>query len=302
MHWLDRLSLRWLDRAAVFAGGWGELAPFEALGDALKTPHAAPTLSITWGAPFRERGLLVQDGTAPSPSAVLADAQRTLHVRRLLTPRPPKRRVVVPPSWGDAGYGARMWLVGALVARGLEPWLLEGAYFGRRHAPLTRVEDFFRMGLSHIEDTRALLQTHHADGVPTGLAGYSMAGQLGSQAVQSLPFEVPVVAMAASPSPDVVFCDGPLATQVQWQVLGDGAKDKLRDAMRRVSVIDLPPPKSERRAVVINTGDGIVSPAATERIAAHWNVEPVRLATGHLGAYTLERRRLQRVMADTLLD
>ncbi len=302
MHWLDHLSLRLLRRAAVFEGGWGELAPFEALADSFKTPHDAPLVQLTWQPSHRERGLLVQDGTAPSPSTVLPEALRTMHVRRVLTPRPPKRRVIVPPSWGDAGYGPRMWLVGALVAQGLEPWLLEGAYFGLRAAPINRVEDFFRMGLSHVEEVRALAQTHHAEGLPTGVAGYSMAGQLGSQAVQSLPFEVPVVAMAASPSPDVVFCDGPLATQVQWQVLGDDAKARLRAAMGRVSVLDLPPPKSKRCAVVVTTQDGIVSPAATERIAAHWGVEPVRIATGHLGAYTLERRRLQRVIAQTMLD
>ena len=299
MHWLDRLSLRFIQREKVFEAGWGELTQFEALGEALKTPHSAPRLSLKWDPPKRERGLLVQDGTAPSPSALLAD---TLRVRRIFTPRPLRRRVVVPPSWGDGGYGARMWLVGALVARGLEPWLLEGAYLGARKAPMTKVEDFFRMGLCHIEEIRALLQTHQDDGVLTSVAGYSMAGQLGSQAVQSLPFDVPVVAMAASASPDVVFCDGPLSSQVQWQVLGEGARERLKDAMRRVSVLDLAPPRSARRAVVLNTGDGIVAPGSTEKIARHWGVEPVRLATGHLGAYTLERRRLQQVIAQTLLD
>jgi hypothetical protein len=301
MHWLDRLSIRLLRRAPVFADGWGELTQFEARGDALRAPHEAPKLEFTWAEPHRERGLLVQDGTAPSPCVGLPKALQTMHVRRILTPRPARRRVLVPPSWGDAGYGARMWLTGALVARGLEPWLLEGAYFGLREAPLTRVEDFFHMGLAHIEEARAILQTHQHDGVPTSVAGYSMAGQLGSQAVQSLPFEVPVIAMAASPSPDVVFCDGPLSSQVQWQVLGDGAKERLREAMRRVSVMDQPPPRSAQRTVVINSGDGIVAPAATERIAAHWGVEALRLETGHLGAYTLERRRLQRIIGDSLL-
>jgi hypothetical protein len=71
--------------------------------------------------------------------------------------------------------------------------------------------------------------------------------------------------------------------------------------MRHVSVLDQPPPRSERKAVVITEGDGIVAPDATERIARHWGVEPTRLRTGHLGAYVLERRRLQRVIAETLL-
>lgn len=302
MHWLDRLSLRYLERKHVFSEGWGALEPLLPHGDQLKQVREAPTLSLQWSPPHRERGLTVQDGTAVSPSAVLPEALRTLRVRRVLPPRPARRRVVVPPSWGDAGYGARMWLVGALVARQLEPWLLEGAYLGAREAPMTRVEDFFRMGLSHVDEVRALLQTHRAEDVLTGVAGYSMAGQLGSMAAASLPFDVPVVAMAASPSPDVVFCDGPLSRQVRWDVLGEGAKDKLRAAMRHVSLLDLPPPRSERRAVVVNELDAIVAPEATARIAAHWSVEPVRLRTGHLGAYTLERRRLQRVIAETLLD
>jgi hypothetical protein len=75
MHWLDHLSLRLLRRSSVFADGWGEFTQFEALGDALKTPHAAPTLDFTWSPAKRERGLLVQDGTARSPSTVLPDAR-----------------------------------------------------------------------------------------------------------------------------------------------------------------------------------------------------------------------------------
>lgn len=301
MHWLDWLSLRWLRREHIFDEGWGAIEAFAPRAEALHRPHPASTLQLTWGAPHRVSGLTVVDGTAPSPCAELPPQARTLHVRRVLTPRPPRRRVVVPPSWGDGGYGPRLWLAGALVARGLEPWLLEGAWLGARKAPMTRVEDFFRMGLTHVEEVRALLQTHHDEPFPTGLAGYSMAGQLGAQAVQSLPFEVPIVVMAASPSADVVFCEGPLSAQVRWDVLGEGAREKLAEAMRHVSVLAAPPPRSERRAVVVTARDGIVAPAATERIATHWGVEPVRLPTGHLGAYVFERRALQRVIADTLL-
>ncbi len=140
MHWLDTLSLKALKRTPVFQNGWGEVAPFAPLGELANTVRPASRVELTWGAPFTVRGLRVQDGVAPSPSTeVLPAALHTLHVRRILTPRAPKARVVVPPSWGDGGFGPRMWLVGALVARGLEPWLLEGAYFGARAAPLTRV-------------------------------------------------------------------------------------------------------------------------------------------------------------------
>lgn len=301
MHWLDRLSLRFLRRTSIFEHGWGELTPFEARARAALVVRDAAPLALSWSAPRRERGLTIQDGTARSPLGDLPEAAATIHVRRVLTPRPPKRRVVVPPSWGDAGYGPRMWLTGALVAQGLEPWLLEGAYFGARAAPLHRVEDFLRMGLTHIEETRALLATHRAEHVETSLAGYSMAGQLGSIAVATLPFEVPVIAMAAPPTAEVVFCEGPLSAQVRWSALGADARERLPQLMRRLSLLDVPAPRSQRRAIVINEGDGIVNPRATERIAAHWNVEPRRVKSGHLGAYALERRRLQQLIGEALL-
>lgn len=302
MHWLDRLSVGWLKRTPIFADGWGDVDALVPFAEKLKARGPGVGLQIHWSAPKRERGLTVQDGTARSPAEILPASLRTLHVRRILTPRPARRRLIVPPSWGDAGYGPRMWLAGALVARGLEVWLLEGAYFGARQAPMTKVEDFFRMGLGHIEEIRALLQTHHDDQVATSLAGYSMAGQLGGMAVQSMPNEVPVVLMSCAPSPDTVFVEGPLRNQVQWSKLGEGAEAKLAEAMRRVSVLDLPAPTSGKRAVALNTGDGIVNPAATERIASHFGVEVKRFRTGHMGAYVFWRRELQRLIAETVLD
>lgn len=302
MHWLDSLSIRWLKRQPIFSGGWGELGDAELFAESMRTVSAGKPLTISWGPIRRERGLSVQDGTAHSPAEILPSSLRTIHLRRLLTPGKTKRRLIVPPSWGDAGYGPRMWLAGPLVARGLEVWLFEGAYFGQRHAEIAKVEDFFRMGLGHIEETRAVLETHQQDGVPTSVAGYSMAGQLGSMAVQSMPYDVPVVAMSCAPSPDTVFVEGPLKQQVQWSTLGDGAPAKLAGFMRRVSVLDQPAPISQRRAVVLNRGDGIVNPEATRRFAAHWNVTPLELSTGHMGAYMLHRRALQKVIGDTVLD
>jgi hypothetical protein len=301
VHWLDRLSLRVLQRMQIFEGGWGDVEQFRARAAEGNSVRAASRLEFTWSAPQRVRGLTVQDGVAVSPSAELLPSNiATVHVRRVLTPRPAKRRVVVPPSWGDGGYGMRMWLVGALVAQGLEPWLLEGAYLGARAAPMPKVEDFLRMGFAHIEEVRALLQTHTDEEVPTAVAGYSMAGQLGSHAVATLPFEVPVVAMAAPTSADVVFIEGPLSKQVKWEALGDDAREKMREVLQHANLLKLEVPRSAKRAVAFNAGDGIVAPAATQQLAKHWGVEPMKLSTGHAGAYVFERRALQRFIADTL--
>ncbi len=158
-----------------------------------------------------------------------------------------------------------------------------------------------RMGLSHLDEVRALLQTHHDEGVPTSLAGYSMAGQLGGHAVATLPFEVPVVVMAAPPSADVVFIDGPLSTQLRWPALGDGAQEKLRDVMTRLDLLKVPAPVSKKRAVVVTAVDGIVSPQASARIAGHWGVMPHTVRSGHLGAYVFHRRALQQLITETVL-
>ena len=300
MHWLDRLSLGWLSRQPIFEDGWGDWEPIGALAERYATPSEAPPLNITWGPTRRLRALTVQDGTAPSNAECLPAALRTVHVRRLLTPKPPVARLVVPPSWNDGGYDQRMFLLGPLVAQRIEVWLLEGAYFGARASPITSVESFFRMGMGHVEEMRSLVTTAARE-LPTSVAGYSMAGQLGSSAVQSLPFEVPVVAMAAPPSANVVFVDGPLSKQVQWQVLGDGARERLSDVLSKFSVLRQTPPRSKRRAVAVNVLDGIVAPEETVRIAVHWDVEPVRIRSGHVGAYLFDRRRLQRLIAETVL-
>lgn len=300
MHWLDRLSMRWLIREPIFSGGWGDHQPLAQQAERFATPHDAPVLSIQWAEPKRVRGLTVQDGAAPTCTDVLPEALRTVHVRRLLTPREPVMRVVVPPSWNDGGYDQRMFLFGALVAQRIEVWLLEGAYFGARASPITTVESFFRMGMGHVEEIRALVTTALQDR-PTGVAGYSMAGQLGASAVQSLPQDVPVVSMAGPPSADVVFVEGPLSRQVEWQQLGDDARARLQETLKKFSVLSQPPPRSKRRAVAVNVADGVVAPEATVRIAVHWDVEPVRVRSGHVGAVVFERRALQRLVAQTLL-
>ena len=90
------------------------------------------------------------------------------------------------------------------------------------------------------------------------------------------------------------------AWQLRWEALGDGAKEKLREVFQHADLLKLEPPKSTKRAVALNAGDGIVAPGSTGKLAKHWGVEPLTLRTGHTGAYVFERRALQRLISDTL--
>src|SRR5581483_967125 len=104
-----------------------------------------------------------------------------------LSPRKPRGRVVLPPSWGDEGFKKRRFGFGGLLEKGIELWMLEGAYFGTRRTgaklALSTVEEFLTLGLANVLELRALVAAARLDGVPVALAGYSMAGQLAAQAV-----------------------------------------------------------------------------------------------------------------------
>jgi hypothetical protein len=298
VHWLDTAWLALTERVQLFARGWGEHEAVMRAAAPLLAPHEPAAVALSWDAEHR--------GVAPSPCPRLPPAVATLTVHRMVPKKTQTRaRVVLPPSWGDEGFTQRRFGFGALVEHGVELWMLEGAYFGTRRnnrarLALATVEEFLTLGLANVLEVRALVAAARADGLPVAVAGYSMAGQLSAQAVASLPWEVPVVAMAPSDSASPVFIEGPLSRAVSFRALGEGGRDKLHALFHRARIQILPPPKSKRRIVVATRHDGIVPPSAMERVAAHWHVEPRWLDTGHLGAYVFHRKVLQRAVLEAL--
>lgn len=304
MHWLDAAWLRFTRRARLFGQGWGDVEG--------PTSHVGPLLGRTAAQPlaleFLPTSPRTDEAFAPSPAPLLDGHTGRLHVVRLRAKGPNRARLIVPPSWGDEGFGARTHLFDALRYQGVELWFLEGAYFGSRRAAgqqgmnLPTVGDFLRMGLANVVEVRALIATalELKPSLPVALAGYSMAGQMSAHAAASLDVEVPVTVMAPPDEASVVFCDGPLSQSVDVSALGGDAVERLRLVLRRLSVLAQPVPPSPRRAVVITTSDGIVAPAAMERLARHWDVTPARIDSGHLGAYAFHGRALRRAVLANL--
>jgi hypothetical protein len=240
MHWLDALYLSLTRRQPLFERGWGDLErPLAEVPRYLaRSPQAPLALDFV---PIGQR---VEDASVTSPAPHLPHETRRLHVRRFRARGPLRARVVVPPSWGDEGFGLRTRLMDGLRGAGVEVWLFEGAYFGSRRAQgqrrvgLHTVGDFLRMGLANVVEARALVATaqHLGPHVPVGLAGYSMAGQMSAHAAASLDAEFPVTVMAPPDNAAVVFCDGPLSGSVSWPALGDEGKERLRAVLERLSV------------------------------------------------------------------
>ncbi len=296
MHWLDALYLSLTRRQALFSRGWGALEEPLAQVESLLVRSVPDPLRLD----FLPTAARTEEAFVRSPSALLPEECSTLHLTRLRAQGTLRARLIVPPSWGDEGFRMRRWLTNGLRYRGVEVWLFEGAYFGSRRARgqvgagVTTVGDFFRMGLANVLEARSLVMSALAQEprAPVVLAGYSMAGQMAGHAAASLDVEVPVVAMAPSNEASVVFCDGPLSMGVDWSALGDGGKERLRALLVRLCVSTQPVPRSNRRVVVATRTDGIVPPRSMEAIAAHWNVTPRWVESGHLGAYAFHREAL----------
>ena len=299
MHWLDTAYLLFTRRVRLFHRGWGDLEPVLRAAQPLLQRHEPAPLTVTW----QTRGGDVSFGTAASPCTLLPGASQQLQVLRL-TPKAVRARVVVPPSWGDEGFNQRRFGFGALLEQGIELWLLEGPFFGGRRdggrLQMGTVREFVTMGLANVLELRALVGAARADGLPVAVAGFSMAGLLGAQAVATLPWEVPVVAMSAGDTASAIFLNGPLSKTVAFEALGLDAKERLRELFDRTRLQVLPPPRSPKRVVVATKRDGLVPPEAMERLAAHWQVEPRWVDSGHLGAYVFHRKVLQRAVLDVL--
>lgn len=309
MHWLDALYLK-LPRVGLFSAGWGD---WERVLEAAQ-PYALPSeqapLPIRWSMPTISGGIEHRLGTAKSPAPLIGEDLEELEVLRL-TPvgRPVRARCIVPPSWGDQGFRERTLMLSALVSEGFELWFLEGAFFGGRRPTgqqgvgLRTVAELLQMGLCNLTELRGLVSAARdaQPSAPVILVGFSMAGTFAAQAAATLPWDIPVVAMAPSDSAVAVFCEGPFSKTVVWSALG-GNRTRLEEVLAQFGITVLAPPPTQRRFLLATRHDGIVPPSAMERVAAHWKVAPRWVESGHLGGFFFHRRAMHRAIRESLED
>lgn len=307
MHWLDALWL-FIPRDRLFSDGWGDCERVLDVARPFLTPDEARPLQLVWAQPVTKGGVVSRLGRAVSPCALAPPGVEALSILRLSPQQGGVRaRVIIPPSWSDADFAMRTRLFAPLVEKGLELWLLEGAFFGSRRPKgqqgvgIRTVAELLAMGLCDLMELRGMVAAARDESpAPVVLAGFSMAGQFSAQVAATLVWEIPVIAMSPSDSPVPVFCEGPLSKSVDWAALGEGGREKLIPLLEQFGIRNLVPPPSKKRILIATRRDGLVPPTAFERVAAHWGVEARWIDSGHLGAFMFNRPVIRNAVLEVL--
>ena len=315
-HWLDTAYAWFASRWPLFGEGWGD-EPLLASADRGALFGPAPERATpSWGAPGRRGGLLVRDGTFPSPEGRLPDGVRTAHVRWISTAGPPARAVcLVLAGSREEGFRMRETIHLPLVRAGIDLVLLENPFSGLRRsagqksAAVRTVSDHLLLNLGMVQEARALLgwlgttrYLHRA------VAGYSMGGFMAALVAALTPEPLAVAALAAGTTPAPVFTQGLLSRSIDFHALGatvggpDRARERLAALFGSADAVRLPAPVRPDTAVIVGcTADGYVSDANTHALHAHWPGSRERwLEAGHVSAVLTHRRALRQAVVDAL--
>jgi hypothetical protein len=318
MHWMDSVAGRLIARRPrFFEEGWGAQALLERLS---RGPQgfAMPELhEVTLSTSRRDGGVWVQEGRFPSPAAVgpmpaaSAEARFQLLLPLKAGPRPPV--CVFLASSGDHGFGLRRFLAQPLLSAGVGALLLENPYYGSRRPPgqkgeaLRTVVDLLLMARATAVEAVALLGWLLARGHPkVGLSGYSMGGSMAAYAACFFPLPLALVPVAVAHSAAPVFTQGVLSALPDWEVLGRTcggaapARQRLAELLEALSITQLPPLPTPRRAIIVAARqDGFVPSASTLRLLQHWRGAELRyLRGGHVSALLTGRAQIAQAILE----
>lgn len=318
MHWMDALAARLMARRPrFFADGWGSSSLLERLSRSTHGIGIPEIQEMTLTAPRREGRVLVQEGRFPSPAAVgplpasCAEARFQLLLPTDAGPRPPVCLFLA--ASGDHGFGMRRFLSKALLFHGGGALLLENPYYGSRRPPgqqdaaLRTVVDLLLMFRATAVEATALLGWLLARGHPkVGVSGYSMGGSMAAYTASLFPLPVAVIPLAVAHSAAPVFTEGVLSALPDWEVLGrtcggaEAARKRLAELLESLSITQLPPLSTPRRAILVAARkDGFVPSASTLRLLQHWRGAELRyLPGGHVSGLVSGRAVITRAILD----
>ncbi len=278
MHPIDRgagLALRFLgDEGRVFRDGWGDTGLLSQLDITFVTAPAE--LTIEWGRPREQAGLVVTDAVFPSPLTLLPEPARTAHLRLIEPIAGADHVCLLLPAWNDEGFRTRTRLARRLALSHIGSLLLEAAFYGTRRvdgegSPIRTVADMALLSRSIVDEARAVAVDLAGRGARVGVSGYSMGGSLAGVTAATLDIPLAVTLLAPAHSPRAVMFDGVLSRAVDWSALGAGAHDRLSAVLDLGSVLRVPPSRPTERAVIVGAkGDGFVRPETTLAIHEHW--------------------------------
>ncbi len=310
-HPLD-LVIALLSRGAkVFSRGWGDEAFLAALSSQVSHTDPPCAISVSWS-PVRERGRAVRrDGIFPSPLPMLPDKAGTGHVRAWQRAGNHDACVILAGS-NDQGYLVRERVFGSLTQQGLDLYLLENPFYGRRRTagglPAMTVSDQGALALGMVLEARALLTCLSPHYERLAVAGYSMGGHMAAITAAVSPFPVACAAMAAGASASSIYTRGLLSWSVDYDGLGGGAtqsaaaRERLGLFFDAADVTHYSCPIRTDAAVILGCmRDGYVMRSETERLHRHWPGSTLRwLDAGHFSALLTGRRVLCECIIDAI--
>lgn len=309
VHPLDVVTAWLTCRQKLFSAGWGDEI---LLGHLLRpTSFSEPLrpICVEWSVAEGQGSKIQRDGRFTSPLELLPEGARTVHIRAWSKTGNSAACVILAAS-RDEGYKTRENVFGSLVARGLDLYLLENPFYGRRRtsssASLATFSDHVLMNLGSVWETRALLEYLRSFYERLTVTGYSMGGHMAAITAAVSPFPVACAALATGASAAPIYTKGLLSWSVNLDALaGDqgaqvGARQRLRFLIEAADVTHYAPPLRTDAALLVGCmRDGYVLADEVERLHKHWSGSTLRwLPAGHVTGLVFFRAALRDAVAD----
>jgi alpha-beta hydrolase superfamily lysophospholipase len=308
-HPID-VAVAWLARRSkLFSRGWGDESLLADLSQQFSFADALPPIYVHWQSVGKRRGTELHDGTFASPLTILPAETGTAHVRACSAEGNTSACVILAAS-RDEGYVARKHIFGPLVRRGIDLYLLENPFYGRRRTAagpsLATFCDQALMSLAMVWEARALLEFLRNRYEKLAVAGYSMGGHMAAIAAAVSPFPLACAALATGASAAPIYTQGLLSWSVDLDALAGksdlriAARERLQHLIEAADITRLAPPTRPDAAVIVGcTRDGYVLAAEIERLHAHWPGSTLRwIHAGHISALLRNRRALCDAIAE----
>jgi hypothetical protein len=293
----------------LFSRGWGDEKLLRHLLHSASFAQPVAPVFVNWSVTGGQDGEIRRDGTFTSPLDLLQKEARTVHVRAWSKTGNSAACVILAAS-RDEGYKTRERVFRSLVSRGLDLYLLENPFYGRRRtassASLNTFSDHVLMNLGSVWEARALLEYLRGFYDRLTVTGYSMGGHMAAITAAVSPFPVGCAPLATGASAARIYTKGLLSWSVDLRALA--ADRNQRDAARNrlhlmIEAADLtrqsPPIRSDAAFLVGCASDGYVFADEVKRLHEYWPGSTLRwLPAGHVTGLFLFRAVLRDAVVD----
>jgi pimeloyl-ACP methyl ester carboxylesterase len=309
IHPLDVLAAWLTCRQKLFSRGWGDEKLLSHLIQNASFGQPLEPISVNWCVTGGHDGQIRRDGTFASPLDLLPTGARTAHVRAWSKDGNAAACVILAAS-RDEGYKTRERVFRSLVSRGLDLYLLENPFYGRRRtsssASLDTFSDHVLMNMGSVWEARTLLEYLRGLYDRLTVAGYSMGGHMAAITAAVSPFPVACAALATGASAAPIYTQGLLSWSVNLRALST-EKDQQQAARKRLHLMieaadvtrQSPPIRSDAAFLVGCASDGYVLANEVKRLHEHWPGSTLRwLPAGHVTGLLLFRAALRDAVVD----